>query len=403
MEKKDIDFSSLPDSAGVYYFLKGTEVYYVGKATSLRSRVKSYFDPDLSEKRSELIAKVVREADGVRVETTDSVLEALLLEAQKIRELKPIGNSLSKDDRSFNYVVITKEKFPRVLTVRGRELSTAIDPALVRSLYGPFTQGSSLREALKIIRRIFPYFDTPFPIGGRYTPQAQKTLRFNQSIGQYPSDTDVSAYARAIRNIEYLFEGKKKSLLTLLSREMKRAAFEEAEILKRQLFALTHIQDIALIKDEFRKAPATEYRIEAYDTAHLGGLATRAVMVVVVDGVPEKKEYRTFTIKTAKDADDYQSLREVLERRFNHPEWTYPKLIVIDGGRTHLKVADQVLKKLGVAIETCAVVKDARHKPRDIIGKLRTKEHHEASILLANAEAHRFSIGRHRRALRKRV
>lgn len=407
MEKKDIDFSSLPDSAGVYYFLKGKEVYYVGKATSLRHRVKSYFDPDLSEKRSELVAKVVRESDSVRVETTDSVLEALLLEAQKIRELKPMGNSLAKDDKSFNYVVITKEKYPRVLTVRGRELSTAIDPALVRSLYGPFTQGASLREALKIIRRIFPYFDTPFPIGGRYTPQAHKTLKFNQSIGQYPSDTDEVAYANTVRNIEYLFEGKKKTLLKTLRREMQRAAkchaFEEAEVLKRQLFALTHIQDIALIKDEYRAAPATEYRIEAYDTAHLGGLATRAVMVVVVDGEPEKKEYRTFTIKTARDADDYQALREVLERRFKHPEWQYPKLIVIDGGRTHLRVADQTLKKLGVSIETCAVVKDARHKPRDIIGKQRTKEHHEASILLANAEAHRFSIGRHRRALRKRV
>jgi excinuclease UvrABC nuclease subunit len=406
MKKDDIDYASLPDEPGVYFFSRGTNIQYVGKATSLRSRVRSYFDPDLALKRSPVVAKVVEDATKVTWEVTDSVLEALLLEANYIKELKPLGNTLDKDDKSFNYVVITNEVLPRVLTMRGRELAANIAPALRKKVYGPFTQGGSLKEALKIIRRIFPYFDTKFPVNDHYTPAAKKTLRFNQSIGLYPSE-DRAAYLRTIRNIMYLFEGKKKALIRALETDMKRAAkneaFEEANTLKRQLFALTHIRDIALLKDEFRAPRTNGYRIEAYDTAHLGGSSTRAVMTVVVDGEKDTNQYRIFTIRTAKAGDDYEALREVLTRRFNHPEWPHPQLIVIDGGRAHLKVATDTLKKLKLDIEVCAVVKDDKHKAREILGKRTTAHNHKSSILLGNAEAHRFSIARHRRALRKRV
>lgn len=408
MEKSAIDFGTLPDNPGVYFFSKGTDVVYVGKATSLRSRVRSYFDPDLGEKRSPLVAKVIADATSVRFEETDSVLEALLLEAQYIKKLKPVGNTDAKDDKSWNYVVITAEEWPRVLTFRGRELASAIAPKLCAHVFGPFTQGGSLKAALKIIRRIFPYFDTKFPITGRRMSSSQeKSLRFNQSIGVYPSDVDKAAYKRTIRNIVLLFEGKKKALLKTLEAEMRAAAraerFEEAEVKRQQLFALTHIQDIALIKEEYRAPGGPEFRIEAYDTAHLRGDSPRGVMAVVVDGEAEPSEYRIFTIRTAAAGDDYEALREILTRRLGHHEWPLPKLIVIDGGRAHLRVADQLLKKLNYNIELCAVVKDERHKPRELIGKKSTVVNHESSILLANAEAHRFSIGRHRKALRKKA
>lgn len=398
MDRTKVNFSAIPDAPGVYFFKRGSEVLYVGKATSLKSRVRSYFDGALIQKRGPVVDKAIQDATDVTVEVTDSVLEALLLEARYIRKLKPYGNSQSKDDKSFNYVVITKEAYPRVLTVRGRELDAKIGVAARLHVYGPFTQGGALKEALKIIRKIFPYFDE--------RSRQEKTLRFNQSIGVYP-DVDQVAYQKTIRNISLLFEGKKKALLKGLEREMKKAAgderYEDAERAKRQVFALTHIRDTALLKDEYRTPDTPGFRVEAYDTAHLGGAATRAVMTVVENGEPVKTEYRTFTIRSAKGADDYQALREVLERRFSHPEWTFPKLIVIDGGRTHLKVAGEVLARLKLAIDLCAVVKDERHKPREILGKRSSTEAHKASILLANSEAHRFSIGRHRRALRKRI
>lgn len=407
MTKDAVDFSSIPDSPGVYFFKQGTTVVYVGKATSLKNRVRSYFDQNLEEKRSPLVAKVIRDADSIEVTPTDSVLEALLLEAHNIKLLKPIGNTDQKDDKSFSYLIVTKERFPRLRVVRGRELATAFDPKAVMHTFGPFTSGTSLKEVLKIVRKIFPFFDTAFPVDGTLTPAQKKTLSFNQSIGVFPPTLDQDAYAETIKHIVKLFEGKKRSLVASLEKEMTRSVhklqFEAAAILKRQIFALTHINDIALIKDEYRALDATSFRIEAFDTAHLHGESTRAVMAVVIDGEPEKSEYRTFTIRRAKKMDDYEALREVLERRFSHPEWEFPKLIVIDGGRAHLRVAEKVMKGLGMAIELCSVVKDERHKPKSLLGKQATVRNHESSILLANAEAHRFSLGRHRRALRKKV
>ena len=398
MDRAKVKFSEIPDEPGVYFFKKGREVLYVGKATSLKSRVRSYFDGQLLVKRGAVVDRVVEDATSVTWETTDSVLEALLLEATYIKKLKPYGNSQSKDDKSFNYVVITNEEFPRVLTLRGRELAAKVSPNHRKHVFGPFTHGGSLKEALKIIRKIFPYFDE--------RSREPKTVKFNQSIGVYP-DVDKADYQKTIRHIALLFEGKKKSLLKTLEREMRAAArderFEEAEVLKYQLFALTHIRDTALLKDEYRAPQSAGYRIEAYDTAHLAGSATRAVMTVVESGEAQKAEYRVFTIRSAKESDDYQALREVLERRFMHSEWQFPKLIVIDGGRAHLKIATQVLKQLKLDIELCAVVKDEKHKPREVLGKRATVESHKSSILLANNEAHRFSIGRHRRALRNRV
>jgi excinuclease ABC subunit C len=405
MERKDVDFPKLPDAPGVYRFLKGGEVLYVGKATSLRDRVKSYFSPDLEETRGPLIVKVVSDADRVAWEETDSVLEALILEAKRIKELKPKGNSMQKDDKSWNWLVVTKEKFPRFLVVRERSLAAEFSPKMIAHLFGPFTSGWSLKEALRIIRKIFPFFDTPFPLGDSLSRAQEKTLRFNQAIGKYPA-LDAAAYAKTVRFITLLFAGKKKTLLTALERDMKKAAkeerFEDAEELKHQLFALKHIQDVRLIKEEYRAPTTARFRIEAYDTAHLRGEAPRGVMTVVEEGEPVPAEYRVFTIRTAKAGDDYQALAEIIERRSRHREWPYPQLVVIDGGRAHLNAAKKALAAVGMDAEAVSVVKDERHKPREILGPQRLAATHESSILLANSEAHRFAIGRHRRALRKR-
>ena len=124
----------LPDEPGVYFFLgKRKQVLYIGKTVSLRDRVRSYFVKDIAEIRSPLIAKIVAEAKSIDFRKTDSVLEALILEANLIHNYKPKGNTDNKDDKSWNYVVITREDFSRVLLVRGKELS----------------QGPSLRHGAK--------------------------------------------------------------------------------------------------------------------------------------------------------------------------------------------------------------------------------------------------------------
>ncbi|MEK9177052.1 MAG: UvrB/UvrC motif-containing protein [Patescibacteria group bacterium] len=406
MTKDDIDFKTLPDTPGVYRFMseKG-EALYVGKATSLRDRVKSYFGRDIGEVRSPLIAKIVQDATQVEWEETDSVLDALILEAKRIHELSPPGNTDSKDDKSWNWLIVTRERFPRFLVVRERALESAMAPRAVAHRFGPFPRGGALKEALRIVARIFPFFDAPFPVGGALSKSQGKMLRFNQSIGKYPQ-LDEAPYKKTVRFLVMLFSAKKKSLLASLEREMKRAAkeerFEDAETLKRQLFALQHIRDVTLIKEDLRRPESTTFRIESYDTAHIRGSAPRGVMAVVEDGEAKPAEYRTFTIREAKAGDDFAALEEIIRRRARHPEWPYPKLVVIDGGRAHLTRAKKILAEAGMNTEAVSVVKDKRHRPREILGPSRLTHAHESSILLANSEAHRFAIGRHRRALRRR-
>src|SRR3989344_3352045 len=137
--------TKLPDSHGVYFFIdRNRKILYIGKATSLRNRVRSYFASDIGEKRSPLIAKMVCEIKDIKFEKTDSVLEALILEAELIKKHQPIYNTADKDQKSWNYVVITKEDFPRVLVTRERELDSRIQ--ILESSFGPFTNSAQLKE-----------------------------------------------------------------------------------------------------------------------------------------------------------------------------------------------------------------------------------------------------------------
>ena len=393
----------MPDSPGVYFFLgKNKKVLYIGKATSLRDRTRSYFSSDLSAVRSPLIVQMIGKAQTLEWRETDSVLEALLLEAALIRTYRPPHNTDLKDDKSFNYVVITKEEYPRVLVVRGRNLKEA---PKAKYTFGPFPHGLQLREAMKLIRKIFPYRDTCKPGTGRPC--------FNAQIGLCPGvcsgTVTKQEYGRNVRHIVLLFEGRKKQLIKVLNKEMRTAAadeeFEQAKELQRQLYALQHIQDISLIKEEYRSLDAGEKstRVEAYDVAHLRGSAAVGVMVVVEGGVAEKGQYRKFKIKSAKGGDDAGALKEILSRRLGHDEWPLPRLMVVDGSTAQINAARTVLAEYGMAIPIVGVVKDEKHRPRGISGDRELIKDKEREILLANAEAHRFAIGFHRQKLRKRV
>ncbi len=378
----------------------------MGKATSLKERVKSYFSKDIFVSRGPKIVKMLEEAVKVEYKATDSVLEALILEANEIKTHQPVANSRDKDDKSYNYVVITDEEFPRIILRRGRELIAKDNPLSTGAakdnplhMFGPFPHGGELREALKIIRRIFPYRDEKCKL----TPKLKPC--FNAQIGLCPGPCGgwitPQAYRKIIRHIALFFEGKKETLLKDLEREMKSFAkareFEKAEVVKRQLFALDHIQDVALIKQDLQTASShleTGFRIEAYDIAHLSGQNVVGVMTVVEDGETNKSQYRKFKIKADKN-DDVKNLKEVLTRRFNHPEWPMPALIAVDGGPAQLNAAVELIATLNLPIEVVSVLKDARHKAKAVLN-LKEKSH-EKAILLANAEAHRFAIGYHRK------
>ena len=423
----------IPDAPGVYFFLaKNKEVLYIGKATSLKSRVRSYFAPDLGQTRGPLLVSMLAKATSIDWRQTDSVLEALILEANLIRTHKPKHNTDLKDDKSFNYVVITKEDFPRILLVRGKELESSSTVLVPLYTFGPFPHGLQLKEALRIIRKIFPYRDTCTPCAEQRaniptkkvihsrTYKGQSFVKckacFNRALGLCPGvcsgEISKAEYAKIVRRIVLLFQGKKKELMRSLERDMRQAAkqekFEEAAALRKQVFALGHIQDVSLIKDEYRNPmmfSGQKQRIEAYDVAHLGGSAAVGVFTVVEGGEAQKQEYRKFTIKEAGAGDDPGALREILSRRLGHAEWPLPRLIVVDGGTAQMNVAKAVLAELGMAIPVVGVVKDAKHRPRELRGlRQLTADPGQTlakDILLANAEAHRYAIAFHRKKSRK--
>ncbi len=409
MTKDALAALELPDTPGVYFFLDAQKkVLYIGKATSLKNRVRSYFASDIVEKRSPLIEQMVAEAVTVEVTETESVLEALILETNLIGTHRPHYNTKSKDDKSYNHLIITSEEWPRVLIVRGKDITEQFTEKDIKYHFGPFPSSGLLREALKIVRKLFQYYDTTEPIGTERTRLARGKVDFNRQIGLYPNYTDKGTYDRTIRHLKLFFDGKKKVIIKELTRDMMTAAknehFEQAARVKKQIFALEHIQDIALIKAERAYGRSgTIMRIEAYDIAHLDGKDMVGVMTVLEGSEPQKNEYRKFKIKTLKDANDPAALREVLERRLQHPEWPLPNIIVVDGNDIQKRTAEIILIAAGHTIPVVAVVKNDKHKADHLLGTAELIEANRLEILHANAEAHRFAITYFRTTSRKRA
>jgi len=419
------DLPKLPDSPGVYLFKEKGQILYIGKATSLRDRVKSYFGKDLFNTRGPMVLDMVTKSDELEFFETDSVLEALILEANLIKKHQPLANTKEKDNKSFYNVVVIKEEVPKVLILRERELQTK--NYKLKNKFGPFPNGSVVREALRIIRRIFPFQDE------NSLKKDQK--EFYRQIGLAPDSSSgdfKTAYQKNIENIILFFKGKKRDIVKKLEKEMialaKEEKFEMANEIKKKIFALNHIKDVSLIKKENTENREKKFRIEGYDVSHTGGREMVGVMTVVTNGVPEKGEYRKFKIKGFDKSNDVGALREILLRRFAHTEWVYPNMIVVDGSVAQKRATEKVLNEIGATIPVVAVVKDERHKPKAIIGlprqsgasaggkdyikgrpartlgsgPARTLGGGEDAIILVNAEAHRFSIKYHKNLREKK-
>ncbi len=391
----------IPDTPGVYFFKDGKNILYIGKATILRGRVRSYFSKDLIATRGPLLVDMVTRSNKILWQKTDSVLEALILEASLIKKYQPYYNTKEKDDKSFSYVCITKEAFPKVLVFRERSLKMSVyeeeNNIKFQAKYGPFTNGVQLKEAMKIIRPIFPYIDA----------QSAKSdnFEFYRQIGLSPNVGTKEAqiaYDKNIKNLKLFFQGKKKIVISNFKKEMmlyaRNKEFERAGEMKRRIFASMHINDIALLKsDNLLEKAGESFRIEAYDIAHMGGRNMVGVMVVLENGTVVKSEYKKFKIRTQSGSNDTGALAEVLSRRLLHREWQYPNLIVVDGSTTQINVAKAALMKERAEIPVVAVVKDERHKPKEILGDREYGLKYKREILLANSEAHRFAIAYHKK------
>lgn len=374
---------NIPEKPGVYFFYKGNSLLYIGKATSLRSRVKSYFGKDLIVTRGPLILDMTVQADKLKWQETDSVLEALILEAELIKKYQPKYNTKEKDNKSFNYVCITKDKISKVLVLRGRKLKKSD----YKKVFGPFPNGLQLREGMRIIRKIFPYFDN--------NSDKKQNYQFYKQLALIPEGD----YQDNIKNLILFFQGKKKKIILNLKKDMmlfaKNREFERAGEVKKKIFTLEHINDVALIKeDNIPRSIST--RVEAYDIAHMGGKNMVGVMTVVQDAEVAKNEYKKFIIKSQTNSNDTGALEEVLSRRFRHTEWGLPNIVVVDGSTAQINVAKRILDRYQLDIPIIAVVKDDRHKAKALMGNDDIIKKHKKSVLLSNSEAHRFAITFHK-------
>jgi excinuclease ABC subunit C len=428
----NVQDGGLPENPGVYFYYDGSgDLLYVGKATSLKKRVGSYFTKAHDNRIGEMVGRIAR----IGFVETPTVIEALVLEANKIKALKPKYNILARDDKTFLYLVITKEKYPRPMLMRGlelerlginpfdRELSGKAKQKFIR-VFGPYTSGFSLKKALDLIRKVIPWSDCQPPeVTGR--AKACFNVHIRKCPGVCIGAISPQDYKKIIRHLILFFEGKKTQLIRQLKKEMEAAAkaerYEEAADLRNKLYALEHIQDVALISREDFELPFTKTdedlidlngRIEAYDISNISGTSAVGSMVVFEEGRPAKEKYRKFKIKTVKGANDYAMLEEVMRRRLERVRkgqkgWPLPVIMVIDGGEGQVGRIQRVMNEMGVQVPIVGIAKGFDRKQDRLVYDRGNRELSRVALRgkeifqKARDESHRFAIGYHR-ALRGR-
>ena len=134
MKQEDIDTATIPEEPGIYIFRGARgKILYVGRATDLRSRIRSYFSNRLEADRGARLTDAREKTKRIEEIVTDSVLEAYILEASYIKKYRPPYNVVDKDDKSFQFVGITKEPFPRIQIMRGRNLEQGTEETPVHT------------------------------------------------------------------------------------------------------------------------------------------------------------------------------------------------------------------------------------------------------------------------------
>lgn len=334
--KRKIKF--FPVKPGVYIFKNAAgRVLYVGKAASIKSRVKSYFDARHLDPR---MAQMMAEASDIQYRVTDSVVEALILEANLIKKLAPKYNIKAKDDKTFLYIWISREKYPGVYFARERELDKIAEKN--PKVFGPYPSASSIRAAMDILRKIMPFRTC------KIMPK-KSCLYHHLDLCPAPCEGKMHEreYKKTISRLQEFLQGKKARIIASLKCEMQTASknreFEKAAQVRDQIRALTHIKDVSVIKQD--NPPAFYRRIEGYDVSGISGVFATGSMVVFIDGSPEKSEYRKFKIKTVRGANDIAMLKEVVSRRLKHTEWSLPDLIIVDGGRAQVNAVLSVIEE----------------------------------------------------------
>ena len=347
--------SKLPVAPGVY-FHKNTagEIIYVGKAAVLKNRVRQYFQKTHKDVKTEALVREIADTDWIVVDTE---MDALFLESEMVKRYMPKWNILLRDDKTVSYVRINmKDEVPYVSFTR--------NPMDDKATYiGPFYGKSAVEKAVRVLRRIFPYYTRPY--NGKKTLDTDLGLTPGIEIGK----TSAKDYKRNLRKLIRYLEGDREKLLKELEKTMlnesSKGNYELAAEARNQLFGLRELKKKIVFSDkefldisndqalrqlqELLNLSEPPRRIEGYDISHQSGVNTVGSMVVFINGTAARSEYRKFKVRTSTN-DDLKSLREVISRRLKHKEWEYPDLIILDGGITQVKAVLPLVEQYNIPV-----------------------------------------------------
>ena len=406
--------NKLPVSPGVYFHKnKAGEVIYVGKAAVLRNRVRQYFQKSHKDPKTEALVAEIDDTDWIVVDTE---MDALFLESEMIKRYMPKWNILLRDDKTVSYVRISmQDEVPYISFTR-----TLMDDKAV--YVGPFYGKLVVEKALRVLRRIFPYYDKPYT--------GKKTL--NTDLGLTPgieiNQCTPQEYKKNLRKLIKYLEGGREKLLKELEKTMHdeaaRGNFELAAEARNQLFGLKELKKKIVFSDkefldissdqalaDLQKMLGLEKpprRIEGYDISHQSGTNTVASMVVFVNGAAARSEYRKFKIRSS-SSDDLKSLTEVISRRLKHHEWDFPDLIVLDGGLNQVKAVLPLVEPYHIPV--IGRDKSGDHSKSagvkivtpDLLIPLLDGSHVARLIARVDEESHRFAITYHSLLKRKNM
>jgi excinuclease ABC subunit C len=410
-----LQFNRLPKTTGVYLFFEKNEIIYIGKAINIKDRVKNHFMQP-SYRDHLFIQKVSR----ISFIETGSEIEALVLEAELIKKHLPKFNVVWKDDKNYFYVAVAKnqQKIPYIfITHQKNDRYT--------QYVGPFVEGNPLKKTLKYLRKVFPYYTS-----ARHPKNQCTWCHLGLCPGPNP---DVVEYKKNLKKLILILQGKRKTAANALKKEMANLAkhneFEKAGKIRDKMQALeqvmqhTHVilhetlqgqtlqyiakSDLGLALQKLIKTNKEVRKIECYDISNIQGKFATGSMVVFVNGMPDKNQYKKFRIQMKNEPNDIAMLKEVLTRRLLHPEWGYPEVMLIDGGIAQLNVAIKA-KNATPTTKTIKIISIAKGKQELLIENkpkipLKNLPQEVYNVIVAlDDEAHRFAVSYHKK-LRKRA
>ena len=436
METPKETVKNLPHAPGVYVYRDITKnILYIGKGKDLKKRVSQYFQRDdaIGAKTKLLVSQIAT----IETIQTANEFDALLLEAKLIHDYAPKYNVILKDDKSPLYILLTmSEPLPHVLTLRRSDLKQSSKGRSASgrdALFGPFQSSSMVRSILRQLRHTVPF-----------CTQKKRTGKpcFYSHIGlcnPCPSNstTDKALYRKNIFRLKNILSGKSNDVIKDMEKDMQLAAkenrFEDAAKLRNHVqnlrFMMQKRYDPMLymnvhsgVEDIYQKELeslrntllpyipklATLHRIECVDISNTSGTLAVGSLVVLTEGRIDTSQYRRFRIQRENAPNDFAMVAEVVRRRFSHPEWPKPDLLIIDGGKGQVTAASAVIPSevegslpiIGLAKRFEEIIVPQKNNWKVIrIPYTSTALHVMQRI---RDEAHRFAL-RYHRLLRKKA